>query len=68
MTAKDNRAKMPTVAKMVDEVKAVFGDGVKVLWAREGGYELGTPIDTSKLVTPNVWVETDDKAIKRRRR
>lgn len=68
MTAKDNRAKMPTVAKFVDECRAVFGDGCKVLWAKENGYELGTPIDRSKLVTPNVWVETDEKAMKRRRR
>lgn len=68
MTAEDNRKRMPNVAKVIDEVRAVFGDGCKVLWAREGGYELGTPIDPSKLVVPNVWIEPEDKKLNKRRR
>lgn len=68
MTAKDNRARMPNVARMIDEIRAVFGQDCKVLWAREGGYELGTPIDPSKLVVPNVWVEPEPKPKGKRRR
>ncbi len=31
---------MPQVSKFIDEVRAVFGE-VKVLYAREGDYEVG---------------------------
>ena len=68
MTAEDNRKRMPNVARMVDEVKAVFGEGCKVLWAREGGYELGTPIDTSKLVVPCIDERKFEKPPVKRRR
>lgn len=68
MTAKDNRAKMPNVARMVDEVRAVFGDGVKVLWAREGEYELGTRPDRSKYVVPCFDEPKKEKPPTRRRR
>lgn len=54
MSASDNRQRMPNVAKMVDEIRAVFGEGVKVIYAKEGDYELGRPFDRSKLVTPAV--------------
>lgn len=54
MSASDNRNRMPNVAKMVDAIRAVFGDDVKVLYAKEGDYELGRPIDRSKLVKPAV--------------
>lgn len=68
MTAESNRAKMPWVASIVDECRKHFGDGVKVLYAKENGIELGTPIDTSKLVVPNVWVEPESKPNNKRRR
>lgn len=48
---------MPGVAKMIDEFTAVFGPGIKVLWAKEGGVELGVPLDRSKLVTPYIEIE-----------
>ena len=47
-----NRELMPVVAKIIDEFTAVFGPGIKVLWAKEGGTELGTPLDRTKLVMP----------------
>jgi hypothetical protein len=53
----NNRELMPGVAKMIDEFTAVFGPGMKVLWAKEGGIELGVPIDRSKMVTPNIAVD-----------
>lgn len=54
MSASTNRERMPNVAKMVDAIRAVFGQDVKVLYAKEGEYELGRPIDRSKLVKPAV--------------
>lgn len=68
MTAEDNRSKMPWCAAMVDEARKVFGEGVKVLWAKENGIELGTPPDPSKLVVPNVWIEPEAKITGKRRR
>lgn len=66
MTAEDNRRRMPNCARIIDEVRAIFGQDCKVLWAKEGDIEVGTPIDRSKLVTPNVWIEPE-KPGKRRR-
>lgn len=65
MTASSNRERMPNVAKMVDEIRAVFGDGVKVLYAKENGYELGTPFDRRKLAVPNVCEGIPKKKAKR---
>lgn len=65
MSASTNRERMPNVARMVDEIRAVFGDGVKVLYAKEGGYELGTPFDRSKLAKPNVCPGIPPKKTKR---
>lgn len=65
MSASDNRQKMPNVAAMVDKIRAVFGDSVKVIYAKENGYELGTPIDRSKLVVPDT---TPSVEIRKRKR
>lgn len=56
---------MPNVAKMVDEIRKHFGEDVKVLYAKEGGYELGTPIDRSKLAVPNICEGAPKKNSKR---
>ena len=40
---RQNRQAMPTIAKFVDECRAVFGE-VKVRFARENGIERGTPV------------------------
>lgn len=40
MSAHHNRTSMPLVAAMVDEVRAVFGEGVKVIYAQEGSHTL----------------------------
>jgi hypothetical protein len=36
-----NRAKFPTVARFVDDMRKVFGPGVKPLYVREGENEAG---------------------------
>jgi hypothetical protein len=37
-----NRAAMPRVAAAMDRVREVFGDGCRLVYAREGGREIGT--------------------------
>lgn len=37
----ENRKKFPAVTKIVDEFRAAFGEGVKVVWAQEGGNVVG---------------------------
>jgi hypothetical protein len=41
MSRADNRASMPTVAKFVDHMRAVFGICVRVTYACENGKEVG---------------------------
>ena len=40
MTRADNRAAMPLVAEMVDEIRRAYPDA-KVLWVKEGDREMG---------------------------
>lgn len=40
---RQNRQAMPTIARFVDECRAVFGE-VKVRYAKENGIERGTPV------------------------
>lgn len=61
MSAQSNRDKMPNVAKMVDDVRAIFGPGVKVVYAREGEYELGKRPDPANFVTPIVSLHIPSK-------
>lgn len=39
--AKRNRERMPETAALVDAWRAVFGPGLRLLWARENGIEVG---------------------------
>lgn len=41
MSAADNRAAFPETAKLVDELRTVFGTDVKLMWASEGVREIG---------------------------
>jgi hypothetical protein len=36
-----NRAAFPVASNVVDDFRAVFGAGVHLLWACEGGVEIG---------------------------
>lgn len=65
MSASTNRERMPNVAKMVDEIRKHFGEGVKVLYAKEGDYELGTQFDKRTLAKPNVCPGIPPKNSKR---
>jgi hypothetical protein len=38
-----NREKFPEMTKVIDEFRAVFGAGVKVMYVKEGDFEMGTP-------------------------
>ena len=49
--AQKNRKLMPHTAAMIDELRSEFGD-IKVLYAEEGDYRIGKPLDRSKLVKP----------------
>ena len=65
-TAEDNRKRMPWVASMVDEFRKHFGQDVKVLYAKENGIEVGRLPDPSKYVVPNVYIEPEKPAKRRR--
>jgi hypothetical protein len=36
-----NRAQFPFAARIVDELREVFGDGVTIEWAEENGQQIG---------------------------
>jgi hypothetical protein len=40
----ENRLRMPQVTAWVDEMRAAFGDDVRVTYAREGGFVVGKPM------------------------
>ena len=44
---------MPQTAKLVDELRMVFPK-IKVLYAEEGQYRIGTKPDPSKYVVPTI--------------
>lgn len=55
-----NRREMPGVAAIVDDFRAAFGSGVKVLHATEGGREIGKTqefkgTDVDKLLRYCAW-------------
>jgi len=50
--AKRNRELMPGTAAMVDHFRAVFGPGVRLLWAVENGIEVGKRGDPGVPVSP----------------
>ena len=48
-----NRKLMPLTAKIVDELRKEFPK-IKVLYAEEGQYRIGTKPDPSKYVVPTI--------------
>jgi hypothetical protein len=53
MSKADNRARMPTVAAIVDEFRAFLGNGGKVIYASENGHEIGVkPCETNVFPIP----------------
>lgn len=55
-TRAQNRADFPFAAEKVDELRTVFGAGVKLLWASENGREIGqrSPDGIVAVVGPNI--------------
>lgn len=51
-----NRARMPLVAAALDQFRAAFGPGVRVLYASENGHELGSPEHASDRAQPAVAI------------
>jgi hypothetical protein len=43
-TAANNRLLMPETAKLVDQLREVFGADIRVIYAREGAVERGSPL------------------------
>ena len=55
---------MPETAKIVDTFRTVFPK-IKVLYAEEGQYRLGTKPDPSKYATPNIAYLNDKPTVKK---
>lgn len=58
MTAQaKNRAEFPAAAMILDEFRKEFGDGVKLLYASEGGCEIGKkPVAPKRFMTVEQWL------------
>jgi hypothetical protein len=62
ITAEYVRANFPSCVEFADECRSVFGDGVRMVYAKEGGQEIGkqmpgnevcmADVDLSALLTP----------------
>lgn len=61
MSAADNRAAFPETAELMDELRAVFGPDVKLVWASEGGREIGVRGPDGVPVTHEVRSSNDIK-------
>lgn len=56
--AADNRSAFPATALIVDEFRAAFGDGVKLVYAEEGGKTIGRkPAEPKRWVTADGWLK-----------
>lgn len=57
MSKDDNRARMPQIAAIVDQIRAQ-GIAVKVLYAKENGVELGKqPVYREVFDIPREWAQ-----------
>ena len=55
--AKSNREAMPETARWVDAWRAVFGPDLRVLYAREGELERGTPSPAARSMDADQWLQ-----------
>jgi hypothetical protein len=71
-----NRVDFPTTAALFDDLRQVFGDGVKVICGAENGHEVGTPealaamradIAQARIDGPVVRVDCKCSACRRRK-
>ena len=58
------RERMPLVSQVVDQFRAEFGQSTKVLWAKEGDFEVGK-VPPSKSIVIEYYVEDNNKGNKK---
>lgn len=74
MTKASNRAAFPQAARIVDELREVFGPGVKLEFAEEGGREIGqrdltgTAVPVSRMILLGPEVPARELKAKKGRR
>ena len=56
---------MPHTAALIDQLRSELGD-IKVLYAEEGDYRMGTPLDRSKLVKLDIPPPEETKKRKKK--
>lgn len=67
-TAEEIRQRFPNAIALADEVRDVFGDGVKLIYLREGNTEYGVKDpESGTWIQPNV-IHQPEKAIKNGRK
>lgn len=57
-TAARNRADFPETARWVDELRAVFGPEVRLLYASEAGRQIGAPGPRGVVAVPYVTAQS----------
>lgn len=56
--AAKNRAEFPATAQILDEFRKEFGDGVKLIYACEGGHEIGKkPAAPKQFMDADQWLK-----------
>lgn len=57
MTAQTNRANFPFTAQIVDAFRKEFGEGIKLIYAEEGGKTIGKkPPEPKFFLTASQWL------------
>ena len=51
-----NRSRMPGTAAEIDAWRRVFGPSARVLWASEGGLEIGARPDHGRSMSGAQWI------------
>ncbi|MBU3626030.1 hypothetical protein ICN48_07260 [Polynucleobacter sp. JS-Safj-400b-B2] len=46
------RERMPITSQLVDRYRVVFGSSLKVIWAKEGDFEVGKIPDVHRICIP----------------
>lgn len=60
-TTAKNRAEFPATAQIFDEFRKEFGGGVKLLYASEGGREIGKkPAEPKHFMTVGQWLKCSE--------
>lgn len=62
-----NRASFPEIARIMDDFRRVFGDGCKLVWAKDGEREIGKEPDymATAIVPPMAYVPSERSAARK---